>query len=58
MATAILVINVGSSSLKFAIYRERGGDLILTGGGQAASGGGRVYFEAKDRAGTLLENES
>lgn len=58
MAEAILALNAGSSSLKFALYRiaEDGGlDLVLKG---AAEGIGTApRFSARDAAGAALDTE-
>ncbi|TWA86611.1 acetate kinase [Azospirillum brasilense] len=52
---AILVINAGSSSLKFSVFRESGaGGLRVTINGQISGIGTEPKFEAKDAAKTPL----
>ncbi|WP_114859814.1 acetate/propionate family kinase [Azospirillum brasilense] len=52
---AILVINAGSSSLKFSVFRESGaGGLRVTINGQISGIGTEPRFEAKDAAKTPL----
>jgi acetate kinase len=48
---AILVINAGSSSIKFALFAGRAGDLTLVAGGQVAGILTGPVFTAKDAAG-------
>ncbi len=55
VSNAILVINAGSSSLKFSVFRENsGGDLAVTINGQISGIGTEPVFEAKDPAKKLL----
>ncbi|ALG71882.1 acetate kinase [Azospirillum thiophilum] len=49
MSNAILVINAGSSSLKFSVFRDHGGgDPVVTLNGQISGIGTQPVFEAKD----------
>ncbi len=49
MSNAILVINAGSSSLKFSVFRDHGGgDPVVTINGQISGIGTQPVFEAKD----------
>ncbi|BAI71337.1 acetate kinase [Azospirillum sp. B510] len=49
MPNAILVINAGSSSLKFSLFRDQdGGDPVVTINGQISGIGTQPVFEAKD----------
>ncbi|KAA0580731.1 acetate/propionate family kinase [Azospirillum sp. Sh1] len=49
MSNAILVINAGSSSLKFSVFRDHGGgDPVVTVNGQISGIGTQPVFEAKD----------
>ncbi|GLR79342.1 acetate/propionate family kinase [Azospirillum oryzae] len=49
MSNAILVINAGSSSLKFSVFRDHGGgDPVVTVNGQISGIGTQPEFEAKD----------
>ena len=49
MSNAILVINAGSSSLKFSVFRDHGGgDPVVTINGQISGIGTQPAFEAKD----------
>lgn len=55
MYDALLVINAGSSSLKFAGYVDRGAaELELLGKGQVEGIGTAAYFTVKDETGTLV----
>jgi acetate kinase len=54
MGNAILVVNAGSSSLKFAVYREQVGCVALAGRGQIEAIGRAPRFEARDAAGTVV----
>jgi acetate kinase len=54
MSEAIVVLNAGSSSLKFAIYRINGDDLVLAARGQVEGLGASPHFTAKDRKGAVL----
>ena len=58
MGNAILVVNAGSSSLKFAVYREHAGQLALSGRGQIEAIGRSPRFEARDAAGTIVADKS
>lgn len=52
---AILVINAGSSSLKFSVFRDTGhGDLAVAINGQISGIGTEPHFEAKDPHKALL----
>lgn len=59
MSDAILVLNAGSSSIKFSLFpghaRPSRQDLICDG--ECEGIGDRVHFTAKDRAGTSLVDE-
>jgi acetate kinase len=58
MGNAIVVLNGGSSSLKFSIYRiEEDDDLALVARGQVESLGHAPHFKAKDRKGNVLADE-
>ncbi|MFP5517035.1 MAG: acetate/propionate family kinase [Alphaproteobacteria bacterium] len=49
MSNAILVINAGSSSLKFSVFRDHGGgDPVVAINGQISGIGTQPVFEAKD----------
>jgi acetate kinase len=54
---AILVLNAGSSSIKFALFARRAADLALVAGGQV----GEIYtapvFVAKDAAGQRVDEK-
>jgi len=55
MQNAILVINAGSSSIKFAGYADsESGEPDLLGKGQIESIGSAPYFSVKDDDGTLI----
>ncbi|MBK8890237.1 MAG: acetate/propionate family kinase [Dechloromonas sp.] len=54
MSDAILVINAGSSSIKFSLFLERGGALELFLGGQIEGLYSAPRFKAKDAAGTVV----
>lgn len=58
MDDVILVVNAGSSSLKFQVHGlSAGGELTLLLGGQVSGiGGERPAFRAKDAQGRLLED--
>ena len=47
MTDAILVLNAGSSSLKFSLFVERGAELALIAGGQVEGLNGAPHFVAK-----------
>ncbi len=51
MTDAILVLNAGSSSIKFSLFAERGGELALVAGGQVEGIYTSPRFVAKDAAG-------
>jgi len=58
MTDAILVLNAGSSSLKFSIYRiEKQGGISLEARGQIDGLGTSPHFKAKDSAGEVLVDE-
>src|SRR4051812_4808523 len=58
MSDAIFVLNGGSSSLKFSIYRVGDQeDLALVARGQVESLGRSPRFKAKDRKGHVLADE-
>src|SRR5918992_2769629 len=58
MGNAILVVNAGSSSLKFAVYREQADHLAPSGRGQVEGIGRAPRFEARDAAGTVVAEKS
>src|SRR5262245_25651123 len=58
MADAIGVINAGSSSLKFSVFRARGGDLALHVRGQIEALDTAPSFVAKDSAGRTVATRS
>ena len=58
MGNAILVVNAGSSSIKFATYREQADHLALSGRGQIEAIGRSPCFEARDAAGTIVAEKS
>jgi hypothetical protein len=51
MSDAIVVLNAGSSSIKFALFVERRGDLELDVGGQIEGLYTAPRFVARDRSG-------
>lgn len=55
---AIAVINAGSSSLKFSLFEERAGELVLLARGQAEGLFTSPRFVAKDGAGNVLEEKT
>jgi hypothetical protein len=55
MADAILVLNAGSSSVKFSVFLARAGALELLLRGQIEALFTKPRFEAKDPAGNKLE---
>jgi acetate kinase len=58
MSDAILVLNAGSSILKFTIYEiSDGDDLTLVARGQVDGLETRPHFRAKDRTGSVLSDE-
>jgi acetate kinase len=54
MSDAILVVNAGSSSIKFSVFLERGEALDLLLGGQIESLYTTPRFKAKDAAGAVV----
>ena len=58
MTDAIIVLNAGSSSLKFSLYGVNEGDLALHARGQIEGVGGRPHFIVKDHDGRLLADLS
>ncbi|MBK1841148.1 acetate/propionate family kinase [Azospirillum sp. YIM B02556] len=59
MSNAILVINAGSSSLKFSVFRDHGGgDPVVTINGQISGIGTQPVFEAKDAQRRPLSEKS
>ncbi|AWU93170.1 acetate/propionate family kinase [Azospirillum ramasamyi] len=59
MSNAILVINAGSSSLKFSVFRDHGdGDPVVTVNGQISGIGTQPVFEAKDAQRRPLADKS
>src|SRR5687768_5856894 len=54
MSDAIVVLNAGSSSLKFSIYRVDRDDLVLVARGQVEGLGATPHFKVKDRKGSVL----
>ena len=58
-SNAILVINAGSSSLKFSVFRDHGdGDPVVTINGQISGIGTQPVFEAKDAQRRPLADKS
>src|SRR4051812_16216902 len=57
MSDAIIVLNAGSSSLKFSIYQVADEELILASRGQIEGLGTSPHFKAKDRKGSVLADE-
>lgn len=55
MAGVVLVLNAGSSSLKFSVYEPRGDDLDLLVHGQIEGLTTRSHFVARDAAGRVVE---
>jgi len=58
MADAILVVNAGSSSIKFSLFVERGGSLEVTVRGQVEGLYTSPRFVAKDDAGKAVSEKS
>ncbi len=58
MNEAIFVVNAGSSSIKFKLYRVTGRDVALVLGGALDGIGTRPRLLAKDEAGTVLVERS
>ena len=57
MADAIIVLNAGSSSLKFSLFVERGADLDLQLRGQVEGLFTAPHFIAKDGAGAVVAEQ-
>jgi len=55
MTRGYVCINAGSSSIKFAVYAERGADLVQTGRGEVDGGGDRPRLLAWAPDGTLAQ---
>ena len=55
MADAILALNAGSSSIKFALFEVGGDGLKLLSAGQMEGIGTAPHFVARDAAGTVLD---
>lgn len=53
----LLVLNAGSSSLKFAVFRWRAGELVPEARGQVEGLGAAPRFRARDAAGRTLTDE-
>jgi acetate kinase len=58
LANATLVLNAGSSSIKFSVFAERGGELALTVRGQAEGLYTAPRFTAIDAGGKTLADKS
>ena len=58
MADAILVVNAGSSSIKFSVFVERGGTPTLALRGQIEGLYTRAHFVAKDAAGAIAAEKT
>ena len=58
MSNAIVVLNAGSSSLKFSLFAQRGEGLELTARGQAEGLYTAPRFVAKDGSGKVLGEKS
>ena len=58
MRAPILILNAGSSSLKFSIFDMIDGALVAGVHGQVAGIGGAATFEATDARGALLDRQS
>ncbi len=54
MTGAILAVNAGSSSLKFALYADQDGGLVRRGKGEVEGIGGAAHLVARDEAGRVL----
>ena len=54
MSDAIIVLNAGSSSLKFSIYGVEDAELVLQARGQMEGVAGTPHFSATDRHGRVL----
>jgi len=55
MTDAILTLNAGSSSIKFAVFRFAGGELLPLASGQVEGIGGQAHFAAKSEQGATVE---
>ncbi|HEV7259204.1 MAG TPA: acetate/propionate family kinase [Bosea sp. (in: a-proteobacteria)] len=58
MSEALFVVNAGSSSIKFKLYRVAGDDIELMIGGAVDGIGTRPRLRAKDGSGTVLIERS
>ncbi|HUO63501.1 MAG TPA: acetate/propionate family kinase [Terriglobales bacterium] len=58
MADAIVVINAGSSSIKFSLFTVRGGDLVPDVRGQIEAISTAPHFVAKDPSGRTVAEKS
>lgn len=58
MIDAIVVLNAGSSSLKFSVFAQRDGDFVPIARGQAEGLHTAPRFVARDSAGKLLNERS
>jgi acetate kinase len=58
MADAILVVNAGSSSIKFSVFVERNGTTALVLRGQIEGLYTRAHFVAKDAAGAMASEKT
>ncbi|HEY6507427.1 MAG TPA: hypothetical protein VIY56_05400, partial [Vicinamibacterales bacterium] len=58
MTEAVLVVNAGSSSIKFSLFAARGNELDLVVRGQAEGLYAHPRFVAKDRAGGVVSERS
>ncbi|HSC93777.1 MAG TPA: acetate/propionate family kinase [Burkholderiales bacterium] len=58
MADAILVVNAGSSSIKFSVFVERAGTPVLALRGQVEGLYTRAHFVAKDAAGATASEKT
>lgn len=56
MSRGYVCINAGSSSIKFAVYAERGKDLVATGHGEIDGGGDRPRLLAWNAAGAPVQD--
>ena len=58
MTDAVLVVNAGSSSIKFSLFAARGNELDLVVRGQAEGLYAHPRFVAKDRTGGVVSEKS
>ena len=58
MGDAILTLNEGSSSVKFALFRANGGEPALLCRGAVTGLGDRAQFRARDAAGVVLGDQA